>query len=342
LELTFCLEDHDSLLKIKSFEEQMRYAVTEAKDWVRESLHGYVVCPTTPFTDDLRVDEAGVQHNVKYQLSLASTGGLYLNSVFAEHLSLTIAERKRIAEIIVAEVAGRVPVVVEVTSESYLDAIDLGNHARDIGADLVLLGVPLTGLRTREGVLEYFRRFASDTDIGIAVFTTSWADVGFHIDTDLLLELSKIDAVCVVKDATANLVEFYDKLDRVAPRMVVSRPSEQYWLAGRLVMGPELCPPLFLGTTKSLYCDHITKSFLDAVGAEDWKGARDSMMRGVRLSASIFAGHASGHHEVAATKAVTGLLGMATGPVRPPIAYPSDEVIANASRLLIEAGSLPS
>ncbi len=319
----------------------MRYELKDAKLWARENLKGYIVCTIVPFHDDLTVDEEGVRHNVRHQLALTSTNGLYVNSVFSEHHSLTIPERKRIAEIVVEEVAGRVPVVIEASAESIIDAIDLGRHAGEIGADLVILGSPVTGLRSRESVLEYFRRFAAETSIGIAVFTTSWADVGFHIDADMLIELSKIDAVCAVKDATANLVEFYDKLERVGSRMVVSRPSEQFWLAGRLVMGPELAPTLFFGTTKSIYCDALTRSFLDAALAEDWRAAKDYMMQAVRLSAAVFPSHAKGHHEVAATKAVAGFFGMATGPVRPPLYYPSAQELDAARLALVEAGAFP-
>lgn len=318
----------------------MNYSIKDAKEWARETLTGYFLCPTTPFRDDMSLDEEGLRRNVAHLLGLRSTNGLYVNSVFGEPLALTLAERKRTAAIIIEEVRGRVPVLVEVSAESYLDAIDLANHSRDCGADLVMLGAPLTGLRTREGVLDYFRRVAAETEIGISVFTTSWTDVGFHITADMLLELAELDAVCMVKDATLNLFEFYDLLARVGPRIVVSRPSEQHWLAGRLVMGAALCPPLFMGTLRPVYCDPLTKSFEDAVKNEDWRAAAAAMLRVAGLSAEIAKNHAKGHHEVTMSKAITSLFGMAAGPVRPPLTYPDQAELLAARTALEHAGML--
>jgi 4-hydroxy-tetrahydrodipicolinate synthase len=320
----------------------MHYAVKDAKRWVRETLKGYFVCTTMPFKADLAFDEEGLRHNVRHLLNLKSTSGLYVNSVFQEYTTLTVDERMRSSEVVTSEVAGRVPVIVEVTAESHLDAIRLANHAREFGADLVMLGVPHVGLRTREGVLDYFRIIARETDIGISIFSTSWADVGFQVTADMLIELAEIDAVCMVKDATADILSFYETLASVGPRMVVSRPSEQFWLAGRLVMGAELCPPLWMGTMRPVYCDDFSSRFEEAVTAEDWATATEAMRRVAGLGSAMAKNHKRGHHDVAFIKAVSSFFGMAAGPVRPPLSYPGEAELQEARRVLELAGTLPA
>lgn len=318
----------------------MNYRVQDAKEWARETLDGFIVCPTTPFHEDFSLDEEGMRANVRHLLELESSTGLYVNSVFAEYYSLTIAERKRLAEVVVEEAAGRGPVLVEVTTESHTDAIDLARHAQECGADAIMVGAPLTGLRTRAGVLASIRAIADATEIGIGVFTTTWADVGFHIDGDMLLELSALDAICVVKDATGGMLDAYDMFARVEPRLHVSRPSLQYWLALRHVMGGDLVSPLWLGTVSPIYGDHITKRFDEAVRAENWSEATEAMLAIARLSAGISKNHAGGHHDVALVKAVTQLCGMAAGPVRPPLTSPPSGELETVRALLARAGTL--
>lgn len=312
----------------------MKYDLIDAKSWARNNLRGYIVCTITPFHDDLRLDEDGVRANTRHLLALKSTRGLHVNSVLAEQSALSTSERKRIAELVTDEVAGRVPVLVDVTTESILEAIDMGNHAREIGADLVILGSPVTGLRSRQGVFEYFRQFIEATSIGVLVFSTTWSDVGFYIDTDLLVDLAEFAAVCAVKDATASLTNYLDDLERVAPKLTISRASEQFWLAGRLLMGADRVPPLFVGAIKPIFADALTREFEMAVLESNWDTATRTMLEMVRLEANLFPTQSSGVHDVASTKAVCGLLGMATGPVRPPLTYPNKVQLARARQLL--------
>jgi 4-hydroxy-tetrahydrodipicolinate synthase len=320
----------------------VNYAIKDAKEWARATLRGFVVCPTTPFHDDYSLDEEGMRGNIAQFVDLESTSGLYVNSVFGEHYNLSMAERKRLAEIAVEEAAGRVPVFVEVTTEGYIDAIDLANHARDCGVDAVILGSPLSGLRTRQGVLNYVRAVAAETDIGIGMFTTTWADVGFHIDAGMLLELAQLDAVCVVKDATGGLAATYDMFGKVEPKVRVSRPSLPYWLAARHVMGGDLVAPLWLGVVAPIYADRLCKRFEDAVHAESWPEASDAMLELAHLQAGLAKNHATGHHDVAFMKAVSALCGYAAGPVRPPLTYPADQELEVAKALLDGAGALPA
>src|SRR3546814_20371591 len=109
-------------------------------------------------------------------------------------------------------------------------------------------------------------------------------------------------------------------------------PAEECWLPGRLVMGKELATEVLLGTSRPLYCETPdrpwTSHFLEAARADDVPAARDLMLSIRNVADGIFARHhARGAHEVALTKAVTAMFGMATGTVRPPLGYPAAEMI---------------
>ena len=159
------------------------------------------------------------------------------------------------------------------------------------------------------------------------------------------MELARIDAVCAVKEASMSIAIYYETLAKVGDQIVVSMPAEEFWLSGRLVMGAARASDVFLGTSRPLYCETqsrpLTSSFLAAARADDVQRARELMLEIRGLADAIFARHhARGAHEVALTKAITGLYGMATGPVRPPLGYPAPDVIEEAEGILVRSGLL--
>jgi 4-hydroxy-tetrahydrodipicolinate synthase len=325
----------------------MKYPLTEAKAWARETLRDYFVTTTMPYRDDLSVDEEGLRHNVRHILGLRCTGGVYVGSIYQEFNYLTMAERKRVAEVVLEEVAGRVPVMAGISGNCMADVIELGDHAAAHGADLVMLWPPSFGLRTQQGVLDFYRRIAGRLQIGMCVYATGFGELGFRLTPDMLAELAEIPGICAVKEASQSIATYFETLAKVGDKIVVSMPAEEFWLPGRLLFGPRLSSEVFMGTSRPLYCEtpdvNWPREYLEAARAGDVEQARDRMLKIRGVADALFAKHhARGAHEVALTKAVTGFFGMATGPVRPPLGYPPDSDIAEARAILVEAGLLPA
>jgi 4-hydroxy-tetrahydrodipicolinate synthase len=323
----------------------VRYPLNEAKDWARENLKDYFVTTTMPLHDDLSIDEEGLRQNVRQIAGLRCTGGVYVGSIYQEFSFLTLAERKRVQEVVLAEVAGRVPVMAGISGNCMEDVVELGNHAAEHGADLVMLWPPSFGLRTPRGVMEFYRRIASRLEVGMCVYATTFGELGFRLTPDMLVELSDIPGVCAVKEASQSIASYFETLAKAGDRLVVSMPAEEFWLPGRLLFGPRLSSEVFLGTSRPLYCETPTvdwpREFLAAARSGDVDTARDRMLQIRGIADALFAKHhAKGSHEVALTKAVTGFFGYATGPVRPPLSYPPDGDIAEARAILVEAGLL--
>jgi 4-hydroxy-tetrahydrodipicolinate synthase len=323
----------------------MRYKLNQAKEWARETLRDYFVTTTMPFLADLSIDEEGLRHNVRHILGLRSTGGIYVGSIYQEFNALTLAERKRVAEIVLNEVGVRVPVMAGISGNCMADVVELGRHATEHGADLVMLWPPSLGLRTQQGVLDFYRRITSQLEIGMCVYATGFGELGFRLTPEMLAELAEIPGVCAVKEASQSIAVYFETVAKVGDRLVVSMPAEEFWLPGRVLFGPQLSSEVFLGTSRPLYCETAQidwpREFLGAAREGDIDLARDRMLKIRGVADAIFARHhARGAHEIALTKAVTGFFGMATGPVRPPLGYPPAEEIAEARRTLVEAGLL--
>jgi len=83
-----------------------------------------------------------VRHNVRATLALPGVGGLSVLSLHQEFWTLTDGERRRIAEVVLDEVAGRAPVVVGCSAPSAERAVAFARHTAAVGADLVMVWPP--------------------------------------------------------------------------------------------------------------------------------------------------------------------------------------------------------
>jgi hypothetical protein len=108
----------------------MRYAAGEAREWARASLSGYVTILYTPFHADGALDEAGLRHNVRRTIAMPGVGGPSVHSLHQEFWALTLAERKRVTEIVLEEATGRLPVMVGCFDPAAANVVELARHAR--------------------------------------------------------------------------------------------------------------------------------------------------------------------------------------------------------------------
>lgn len=129
-------------------------------------------------------------------------------------------------------------------------------------------------------------------------------------------------------------------------RIVVSCPLEEYWFTGRTLLGDRYAAPVLMGSSRPLYLNtaprRLLEQFLDAADAGDVPAASAHLDAVLALAERLHNRYLQrGEHNVALTKAITGMIGMAAGPVRPPITMPSADELADARRALSEAALLP-
>jgi 4-hydroxy-tetrahydrodipicolinate synthase len=324
----------------------MRYASSEAKSWVRQNLHGHIAVTTTPFLENGDIDEDGLRRNVDHILALPGVNGLYLSSIYQEFWTMTTDERKRVAEIVIASTAGRVPVIVGTSHTSVRDVLDLAKHAQAAGADLIMVWPPYYGPRTEDGMYAFYEYVSERVDIGICVYSTTLAELGYFLTPELVARLAEIDNICAVKEASLNLDGYSAMIERVGHLLPVSCPLEEYHLYGLITFGPKIMPHFLLGSSRPLYMQNkehpYCAQFFQAAEHGDFDAAREFLRSILNISQRLHSRFLTkGGHNVALTKYITGLFGMAAGPVRPPLSAPPKEEIAEAIAVLTDANLLP-
>ena len=238
------------------------------------------------------------------------------------------------------------PALVGTSHTSLRDVLDLAKHAQAAGADLIMVWPPYYGPRTEDGVRAFYEYVAERVDIGICVYSTTLAELGYFLTPELVARLAAIDNICAVKEASLNLNGYSAMMERVGHLLPVSCPLEEYHLYGLMTFGPKIVPNFLLGSSRPLYMQNqehpYCAEFFQAVERGDFGGARESLRFILKISQRLHGRYLTkGGHNVALTKYITGLFGMAAGPVRPPLSAPPQEEIDEAIAVLTDAKLLP-
>lgn len=104
-------------------------------------LQGLIAATYTPLDtkECINVDQVAP---IVESLIERGVSGLYVCGSTGEGMSLTTAERKRVAEAYVQAVKGRIPVIIQVGHNSIAEAKCLARHAQEIGADITSATCP--------------------------------------------------------------------------------------------------------------------------------------------------------------------------------------------------------
>lgn len=322
----------------------MKYEKSRARNWARENLRGHLVTTTTPLHDDLSLDIEGLQSNVDYLMELPCVEGLYVNSVIQEAPALTLDERDLVMRTVIDRAAGRMPTIAVAHGTATADVIAAANRAEEAGADLVILWPPTFGHRTQEGVSNFIREVADNINIGFCLYSSGLSEFGFRITTDMVRDLLDIPHLCAVKEASLSLSGYLGMLSELGDDLIISCPLDEYWAAGRVMM-PDKAADVLLGSSRPLFMETPDVPLLSDL--------RRSVNSGGDIAAPLKAVvdvatelHTkfleAGSHNIAIMKAVTGELGLAAGPVRPPMSQADPEVIEAGRRALQKFGLLPT
>jgi 4-hydroxy-tetrahydrodipicolinate synthase len=178
-------------------------------------LRGCGTALVTPFTRDGAVDEPALRSLVDWQIAegihflvpCGSTG---------EAATMTADEQRRVVEIVVEQVAGRVPVVAGAGSNDTQRAIATSRAMRDAGATHLLHVSPMYSKPPQRGIVAHFRAVADATELPIVLYNVPGRTAS-NMEAETTLALAEVANVVAVKEASGNLAQIGEIL-RGRPR----------------------------------------------------------------------------------------------------------------------------
>lgn len=120
-----------------------------------------------PFTADGAIDHRALRKQARWAID-AGVDGLAL-ALASELPRLSVRERRAVTESVVAEAAGRVPVVVHAGAESDVLAIQLARGAESRGAAVVMVPPPRFEVHGQTATAEFYRRLLGSIEAGVVL-----------------------------------------------------------------------------------------------------------------------------------------------------------------------------
>jgi 4-hydroxy-tetrahydrodipicolinate synthase len=309
--------------------DKSRPAGVKQPESVAKKLYGVMQAPVTPLHQDFSVDYDGFARMVEFHVRNGAPMVAWPHHK-AESPNLTMAERKRGAEVAVKTAAGRVPISIFVGSLSEEDSLDLARHAQKVGADMLLTISPYCRRPSQNEIFKSIVRIATHTDLPVLTYNSPWRNgEGVEFTSELVERLiERLPNYIGMKDASFHAEKFMD-ISRVA---IAMRP----WFA--IIMGLEhLLASFPLGAIGSFsscgaIAPNLCNRFYAALVANDWPTARECQYKITRLYRLFKDQYPS------SLKGAMITMGRDAGPTRSPLPTASAERVAFLCKQLEELG----
>ena len=164
-----------------------------------EGIHTAIV---TPFSNG-EIDETSLRGIVERQIE-AGVHGLVPCGSTGESATLSHEEHRKVVEIVIEAVGGRIAVIAGTGSNSTAEAVALTRHAKDAGADGALLLSPYYNKPTQEGIYQHYAKVAADTRFPLIVYNIPGRTAS-NISPETLGRLAALEHVVAVKEACGDL-----------------------------------------------------------------------------------------------------------------------------------------
>jgi 5-dehydro-4-deoxyglucarate dehydratase len=286
----------------------MRYAQRRMQpNELRQKLLGVISFPVTPFKKDLSLDLDSLRRNLRSLLkhpvcavvAPAGTGEIH---------SLSPAEHFAVVKTTVEEVNGRVPVLTG-TGFNPPIAAELARQAASAGVSGILAFPPYYPSLEDDGIVAYYRGIAEATPLGMLIYSRDW----FNPSPALVEKLAQqIPNLIAWKDGQADIRRYQMIRQHVGDRL--------HWIGGA---GDDMVPAYYsmgIRTYTSSIANVAPKLSLrlHELASAGHSAELTKLMNELVIPLYALRARRKGY-EVSAMKAMMDLIGMAGGPVRPPL-----------------------
>jgi len=216
----------------------------------------------------------------------AGVDGIMCQGTFGEGASMTWAEKKKMTEVMVDAAAGRVPIFAGVTTLNTRETIMQLKHARDIGADGTMLGLPMWQEIDVPGAVQFYKDVAAAVpEMAICVYANPEA-FKFSFPTPFWAQVAVVPQVVSCKYINIAQLQLHTLVSRKQIRFL---PLEfDHKDAAR--MDPEFhtafwSPCACTGPELTIYWRDIVK---DAVNSGDWSKPDELYPRLMSVLSNLF------------------------------------------------------
>lgn len=165
---------------------------------------------TTPMDDSGAVNHDALRHHVQ-RLEAAGVHGIIPCGSTGERATLGPEEHRSVIETTVD--AASTPVLAGTGASSTREAIELTQHAADVGADGGLVIYPYYSWPTNDNVVRHYEAIADATDIPIVIYNIP-KRTGRNLKPDATVRLAEHPNIAGIKESAGDMNQLFELLKR--------------------------------------------------------------------------------------------------------------------------------
>ncbi len=156
----------------------------------------------TPFTEDgVNFEEFGKLLEDQIE---AGVDAIIVCGTTGESATMSEKEKKETIKFAIDKIAKRTKVVIGTGSNNTKSAIEMSKFAEEAGADALLVVTPYYNKTTQKGLVAHFKAIAESVSLPIIMYSVA-SRTGVNITPETCLELSKVDNIVAIKEASGNI-----------------------------------------------------------------------------------------------------------------------------------------
>jgi len=187
------------------------------------TVRGIIPAMVTPLDQDEEIDEAGIREIINYLID-SGVHGIFVCGSQGESYAMTENEKRKVIEIAVDEVNGRVPVYAGTGAVTTKATIRLSRYAVDVGADAVTIVTPYFIRPSQDELYVHYKCIAESVDGPILIYNNP-GRTNVNLEAETVKKLAEIDNIVGIKDSSGDLT--------LTAQYIMECPDEFAVLAGR-------------------------------------------------------------------------------------------------------------
>lgn len=231
-------------------------------------------------TNENGIDFENLEKLIDFQIK-EGVNALIIAGTTGEGSTLNDKEHKDLLSFSKEKIAGRVPMVAGVGSNDTNYACSLAKFACEIGVDGLLAVTPYYNKATQYGLVQSYTAIAKVSTKPIILYNVP-SRTGVNIEPETYLELSKVDNIVGIKEASGNLSKIMDTFNLVGDKLYIYSGNDD-----------QITPLLSMGgygviSVLSNMLPKETVEMCDSFFAGDVKKSKDLQLKYLPLIRALF------------------------------------------------------
>lgn len=182
-------------------------------------FQGSMVAIITPFDEQGRVDVESYRQLIEFQIE-NGTDVIVPCGTTGESATLSYEEHNQVIKTCIEQVNKRVPVVAGTGSNATHEAIEISQHAKEMGADGVLLVSPYYNKPSQEGLYQHYKALAEAVAIPQILYNVP-GRTSMNVTAATTIRLAEFDNIVAIKEASGDLTQASEIIEAAGDKIDV-------------------------------------------------------------------------------------------------------------------------